>query len=325
MRIDRLRASRRGLIGPIRHDGLFQAGAALFGLILFLFWFGCTPPPQDNSGNNDDNGSNTGPDPNAPIDPNGPAPRTGAIVINHACCDLAQVPAEWIVAAKSRLRLWYGHTSHGSQIVSGMEAFNSAPCNLNTDGAVVAGSLSIQETDGDLGHTGDLAWRDSALDQLDRLDNNRNVVVWSWCCGVSDNTVDGIDTYLQAMSQLEADYPGVTFVYMTGHLDGTGTEGNLHARNEQIRAFCQTNGKVLFDFADIESYDPDGNEFLSRYADDGCNYLDHGFQRNWAQQWCAAHPGVCSSCDCAHSQSLNCDRKARAFWWLMARLVGWAG
>ena len=26
-----------------------------------------------------------------------------------------------------------------------------------------------------------------------------------------------------------------------------------------------------------------------------------------------------------HSQSLNCDRKGREFWWTMARLAGWPG
>ena len=87
------------------------------------------------------------------------------------------------------------------------------------------------------------------------------------------------------MNQLELDYPNVTFIYMTGHLDGTGEEGNLNERNNQIRTYCLTFNKVLFDFADIESYDPDGNYFLNRGADDGC-YYDAG---NWADQWCAAH------------------------------------
>ncbi|MBN1422603.1 MAG: hypothetical protein JXP34_27750, partial [Planctomycetes bacterium] len=120
-------------------------------------------------------------------------------------------------------------------------------------------------------------------------------------------------------------YPGVTFIYMTGHLDGTGSDGNLHRRNEQIRAYCRENGKILFDFADIERYDPDGVDYLDRAGDDQCRYLDGGVLENWAIEWCDAHPGVCSSCSCAHSQSLNCDRKARAFWWLLARVAGWPG
>jgi len=125
------------------------------------------------------------------------------------------------------------------------------------------------------------------------------------------------------MDQLERDYPQVVFIYMTGHLDGTGEAGNLHARNDQIRAFCRSNNKILYDFADIESYDPDGNEYLTQYADDGCNYEMQGHAKNWADEWCLANPDQCSLYSCAHSNALNCDQKARAFWCMMARLAGW--
>jgi hypothetical protein len=110
---------------------------------------------------------------------------------------------------------------------------------------------------------------------------------------------------------------------MTGHLDGSGEAGNLHQRNEQIRAYCRANGKILFDFADIERYDPDGQDFLNQGANDNCDYSGG----NWADEWCAANPDseLCDSCSCAHSKALNCNLKARAFWWMMARLAGWNG
>jgi hypothetical protein len=80
---------------------------------------------------------------------------------------------------------------------------------------------------------------------------------------------------------------------------------------------------VLFDFADIESYDPDGIYYRDLDADDACNYSGG----NWADEWCAANPGseLCAVCSCAHSRPLNCNLKARAFWWMMARLAGWDG
>jgi len=88
-----------------------------------------------------------------------------------------------------------------------------------------------------------------------------------------------------------------------------------------IREYCRNNNKVLFDFADIERYDPEGNDYLDLDANDNCDYTGG----NWAQQWCAANPGsdLCADCSCAHSQALNCNLKARAFWWMMARLAGW--
>jgi hypothetical protein len=51
------------------------------------------------------------------------------------------------------------------------------------------------------------------------------------------------------MDALEKEYPKVIFIYMTGHLDGTGEHGNLNMRNNQIRDFCRRNHKVLYDFA----------------------------------------------------------------------------
>ena len=63
---------------------------------------------------------------------------------------------------------------------------------------------------------------------------------------------------------------------MTGHLDTTGVDGNLHQRNEQIREYCSTNNKWLFDFADIESNDPDGYYYLDKAAYDTCSYDSDG-------------------------------------------------
>jgi hypothetical protein len=63
-----------------------------------------------------------------------------------------------------------------------------------------------------------------------------NVVIWSWCGQASGYTEQQmVDQYLTPMTQLETEYPGVTFVYMTGHADGTGEAGNLHQRNQQIK------------------------------------------------------------------------------------------
>ena len=128
-----------------------------------------------------------------------------------------------------------------------------------------------------------------------------------------------IDEYLSPMQALEADYPAVTFVYMTGHLDGSGESGNLNLRNEQIRDFCRTNDKWLYDFADIESYDPDGDYYLSRGADDACNYSGG----NWAEQWQESHTEGSDwyNCNSAHSQPLNANMKAYAAWWLFCQIA----
>ncbi len=249
---------------------------------------------------------------------------SGGLVVGHGSTDPSKVPVPNIEKARRMFHVWYGHTSHGSQITSGMQAMNRAPFLYNRDGS--GGALRYEETGGDLGHSGDLGWERSTRRYLDG-GGKANVIMWSWCGGCSDNNPEGVRAYLERMDRLERDYPGRIFIYMTGHLDGTGASGNLHKVNEQIREYCRSHGKVLFDFADIESHDPSGNSFLDLRADDGCNYVRDGRRGNWAKEWIAANPdhGIALPGSAAHTHPLNGALKGRAFWVLLGQLAAGQG
>ena len=246
-----------------------------------------------------------------------------ALIVDHNCIHIDNIPQEVIQEAKQQFKIAYGHTSHGSQIISGMTVLmgKNDLYSFNHNGSEYSLSLHDYEPAGDLGNPNRTEWAERTRSLLESPDNDRNMIMWSWCGQVSSARDSDIETYLNLMNQLEQDFPSATFVYMTGHLDGTGETGNLHLRNEQIRNYCKTNNKILFDFADIESYDPDGNYYLNRGANDQCNYYDNGSQRNWANEWCESNFGECSNCNCAHSESLNCDMKGKAFWWMLSQLV----
>ena len=227
-----------------------------------------------------------------------------AIIANHTSVgQFAQIPHSVLDQIRADYRFYYAHTSHGSQIVTGM--------NMLAEEDPIYTRPSLYEVGDDLGLSGDTSWAPPLRVYLNGHPEITAVML-SWCGGVSDNTVEGINTYLNTMSDLEQDYPGITFVYITGHLDGSGDDGNLNLRNEQIRAYCIANAKVLFDFADIETYDPDGVRYPD--ATDACE---------WCYDWCAVY--TCPYCpSCAHSHCFNCYQKGKAFWWMMARVAGWS-
>lgn len=267
------------------------------------------------------------------------------IIIDHTSTDITEIPQSAIEQAKTNLHIAYGHTSHGSQLTTGMTglvAFAnggglglSLPDNTFTwNNGGTGGALDLHDyfQSGDLGNPDRETWAQRTRDYLDDPSHSDvNVIIWSWC-GQVNASEEQIDLYLALMNQLEIDYPDVTFVYMTGHANGTGDTGNVHLRNQQIRNYCIANDKVLYDFYDIECYDPDGNYYGDKYVTDTCAYDSNGDGNpnndgaNWAIEWQNSHvEGVdWYSCGSAHSEPLNANRKAYAVWWLWARIAGWS-
>ena len=252
--------------------------------------------------------------------------------------------------AKSMFHIGYGHTSHGSQITSGMSGFNNFMNNLGYSENLFAwnnggsgGALDLEEgagygegwLDHDCGYVG---WDDETRYYLDGSDpgagtadhSDVNIILWSWCGQVNDVNIQ--THYLDNMADLENEYPDVTFIYMTGHLEGYKTGDSWFNNNNAIRDWVAGgSNRVLFDFADIEKYDPEQLvNYADYFADDNCDYDSDGTSprnedSNWATEWQNSHiEGVdWYSVSCAHSQSLNCNQKAKAFWYMMAMLAGW--
>ena len=258
---------------------------------------------------------------------------SGDRIIDHEDIVLTDLSERDIQKAADSLHIGYGHTSHGSQLTSGMSGlpgfiedgglegvFSADTFTWSRDGSV---GLHLYEGDGygdgDLDHDcGYDGWTDETREFLNS-NPGFNVIMWSWCGQVGSFYASGeLDThYLDAMNRLEQDYPNVTFVYMTGHADGSGLDGDVHLANMQIREYCEDNNKWLYDFYDIECHDPDGNYYGNLDVRDSCDY-DGG---NWAQEWQDANPGKWYDCGSAHSEPLNANMKAYAAWALFAAIA----
>ena len=270
------------------------------------------------------------------VGPHAPAVHTLA---THADTDITALTEEAINRAKAKLHIAYGHTSHGSQVTDGMSGLVgfangggkglSLPTDIfawNNGGTGGALDLHDYAMGGDVGYWP--AWYNNTIAYLDSPANsNVNVIVWSWCGQVDAKYAAGTrgSEYLVPMSDLETSYPDVIFIYMTGHVD-IYDDANNKAANDMIRAYCASNNKVLFDFADFDRHDPDGTHY--EYVQDSCAYYDgpmsgSTYLGNWATEWQNSHVEDVDwySCSSAHSQPLNANQKAYGAWALWCKLA----
>lgn len=257
------------------------------------------------------------------------------IIIDHTCTDLPQIPLDRIDSAQANQKWHYAHTSHGSQLITGLNRIeNDDPTydvtKFNSALPNVPGSLCIFDgQEGGTYITPEDYWKTNAGMNLTRdvLNNNPtiNVSQWSWCTQLNYYPAAELQLYFDSISVLEAEFPQVTFVYMTGnaqtgpgnHYNQNLAEGyNRYLRNEQIRNFCTVNNKILFDFADIECwwYNPSTEEWeYSTYEYwNGSDTITVPFE----------HPQYNLN-QTGHTSYENAENKGKAVWWLMAALAGW--
>ena len=81
------------------------------------------------------------------------------VIIDHNCTDIKKIPQTAIEQAKANLHIGYGHTSHGSQLITGMTGLivfaNNGGLGLSLPNDIfqwnnggINGALDLEEGDG---------------------------------------------------------------------------------------------------------------------------------------------------------------------------------
>ncbi len=246
-----------------------------------------------------------------------------SIIADHTSTDLNSIPDEWINKAKELINVHYCHTSHGSQIMTGLERLmngsfagrvqKSQKYNYYPDNCTMPDTIEYLSMMDGQSYSGycetyvspDLYWESTeGLGLTGNMlnDHNVNVSIFAWCSQLDYYSSSEVENYLQQITALEVEFPEVIFVYMTGNAQSG--ERNRYDRNEQIRKYCRDNNKVLFDFADLDCW--------------------YNGQQNLESGIPLEHPHY-NGDQAGHTTYESCENKAKAFWWLMARLAGWDG
>lgn len=245
--------------------------------------------------------------------------QNGALIIDHTKVQEFKNLNVETLPNTAKLRLMFRHASVGTTINNGLDCVQGT--RNNPKECTEFEPYKYDRRNWDFQGRGNSGWKgkvndfvDTTEDQIDQFD----IFSFKFCylegldeiaepCGkpFNETTTESNWQYLKnAYENLENKYPDKIFIWWTIPLTQSG-QYCTEQMNSRIRNYCKENGKILFDIADIETYDTLGNHTTN------------------GQGWEIAFNGYCGektgpSC---HPNWLGSIMLAKAFWYMMVTIA----
>lgn len=207
-----------------------------------------------------------------------------AIVIGHAQAAAVTNLPQATMDRIGLLRWYFTHASVGGNMIDGLtdlHGIDAARYRLVTasdDASPPAAPLGGRVYEYNRGNPG---WQEK-VDLFATCVSNGwrqpkvHLALNKFCYIDPDADVNG---YVQSMAALETNFPETVFIYATIPLM-TGADQDNYTRNvfnDALRGWVATNGRVLFDIADIEAHDTNGAAQTFTYNSRTCQRLFAGY------------------------------------------------
>lgn len=258
-------------------------------------------------------------------------PSGGAIVADHSVIgQFAQIPKSAVDVATAKTTLFMHQSTGGLIDDSGLgclAGLHGDPANYPQECVTYAENRAANSWPWyDKSKWSWDFWPQSQADAMAKTDQfvdvvhsragNYQVIGMKYCYVDGWNQSVNVEQsyYITKMLELESQYPGKTFIWATSALwadPGSACGGlfdscqQIAEFNQQVRAYARVHNKPLYDIADIESHDQNGNP---------CTV---GGYEGLCADWYDSGGG--------HPNTQGAIRLAKGFWWLMARISGWNG
>lgn len=241
---------------------------------------------------------------------------TQALIINHnSLSAVSKLSATTMSNIVKTYAVYFAHASVGENILTGLQTLRSA--NSSRYGLRVVAEDDIPPAKTSKGriyesNRGNPSWQEKvdlfAKAMSRGWASKVNIAINKFCFIDPDVTLQYYaisNSKGTAMSQLEAKYPKVRFVYTTIPLTTDSDADNIKRNkfNIALRAWAKANKKILLDIADIEAFGADGKQATfnykgtiyqrlnAAYSEDG-GHLNAAGSKRQATAWYALAAGL---------------------------------